>query len=270
LLHLIDNGVEVDLKSVSMKQARKFVGIAADSLWQWRVRPGFVRRHPGKLLALFLWLTFLLLYSISAWQSGLTLRQSVYGLAAWMTRNWYGVAFYTLLFALRPLLFIPATPMTLLSGFLFGPAVGLFCAVLGLNTSAMFAYATGRYLGSGVLNENLNGHVGRYTAAMRRHSFESVLVMRLLLLPYDLVNYAAGLLRIKWELFLLATIIGSVPGTVSFVLLGASFGTLDELLAGEVKLNATALAVSAVLIVASLAVSHHLRRRESGRLPPPR
>jgi uncharacterized membrane protein YdjX (TVP38/TMEM64 family) len=249
------------------RATRKLAAIATGSIGYWSGFPGFLKRHQGKLVTLFLWLTFLLIYSLFAWESGLSLRQSVYGLAAWLTRNWYGPALYILLFSLRPLLFIPATPMTLLSGFLFGPGVGLFSAVLGLNASAISAYAIGRYLGYGILSGTGKGWVSRYSAAMRRHSFETVLVMRLLLLPYDLVNYIAGFLKIKGRLFLLATVIGSIPGTVSFVLLGASFGTLDELLSGEVRLNPAALAISVILIAASLSVSHYLRQRESDPSP---
>jgi uncharacterized membrane protein YdjX (TVP38/TMEM64 family) len=243
------------------RATRKLVTLATDSVRHWGSDAGVLKHHRGKLLALFLWLTFLLLYSLFAWQSGLSLRQSVYGMAAWLTRNWYGPLLFLLLFTFRPILFIPATPMTLLSGFLFGPTAGLFYAVFGLNASAFLAYVIGRYLGYGIFNGAHTGRVRRYTATMRRHSFESVLVMRLLLLPYDLVNYLAGFLKIEWSLFLLATVIGSLPGTVSFVLLGSSFGTLDELLSGDVRLNPIALAASIILIMASLAVSRYLKQR---------
>ncbi len=67
---------------------------------------------------------------------------------------------------------------------------------------------------------------------MRDNSFETVLIMRLLFLPYDLVNYASGILRLRWLPFLLATALGSLPGTVSFVLLGASIDTVDDGLGG--------------------------------------
>jgi uncharacterized membrane protein YdjX (TVP38/TMEM64 family) len=243
------------------RATRKLVTMATYSVRQWAGDNSPLKHHRGKLLALFLWLTFLLIYSLFAWQSGLSLRQSVYGMAAWLTRNWYGPALFLLLFTLRPLLFIPATPLTLLSGFLFGATAGLLYAVLGLNGSAVVAYAIGRYLGHGILNGTQNGLIRRYTATMRRHSFESVLVMRLLLLPYDLVNYLAGFFKINWTLFLLATIIGSLPGTVSFVLLGSSFGTLDELLSGDVHLNPAALVTSVLLITASLVVSRYLKNR---------
>jgi uncharacterized membrane protein YdjX (TVP38/TMEM64 family) len=87
--------------------------------------------------------------------------------------------------------------------------------------------------------------------------------MRLLFLPYDLVNYAAGFLKIRWQPFILATAVGSIPGTVSIALLGGSFGTLDELVAGDVQVNPITLVASVVLILVSIGLSRFIKRRES-------
>ena len=188
-------------------------------------------------------------------------------IAEFLTESIYGPLLYMVIYALRPLFFFPATILTLLGGFLFGP-IGIIYTIIGSNSSAMVAYGVGRYFGRGVLeDEDENGFVQRYAQRMRDNSFETILIMRLIFLPYDLVNYAAGFLRINWKAFLAATAIGSVPGTVSFVLLGASFGTLDELLAGEISLNPITLISSVVIIGLSLALSRYVRRRESGEQP---
>ncbi|PJF33472.1 MAG: hypothetical protein CUN57_02075 [Phototrophicales bacterium] len=88
-----------------------------------------------------------------------------------------------------------------------------------------------------------------------------MLIMRLIFLPYDLVNYAAGFLHVRWLPFLLATALGSIPGTISVVLLGASFGTLDDLANGNVTFNPYALAFSVFLIVVSIIVSRIIKKR---------
>jgi uncharacterized membrane protein YdjX (TVP38/TMEM64 family) len=85
--------------------------------------------------------------------------------------------------------------------------------------------------------------------------------MRLLLLPYDLVNYLSGFLRIDWKAFLLATAIGSFPATISLVLIGVA-GDLDDLVAGKFSLNPWALAGSVAMVGVSLLISRYLRRRE--------
>lgn len=53
-------------------------------------------------------------------------------------------------------------------------------------------------------------------------SFEAVLTVQCVYLPFDLVNYLAGFLRVGWKRFTLATFLGSLPGIASFVLLGSS------------------------------------------------
>ena len=94
---------------------------------------------------------------------------------------------------------------------------------------------------------------------MRENSFESVLIMRLLFLPYDLVNYVSGILRLHWLPFLMATALGSLPGTVSFVLLGASIDRVDDGIGG---IDPITLVASLTIFVVSLASARWLRRRQ--------
>lgn len=225
------------------------------------------RRHGTKIATLGLWVIVVGGYYLYARQNDLTFNDAVTAIAEFLTESIYGPLLYMVIYALRPLFFFPATILTLLGGFLFGP-IGIIYTIIGSNSSAMVAYGVGRYFGRGVLeDEDENGFVQRYAQRMRDNSFETILIMRLIFLPYDLVNYAAGFLRINWKAFLAATAIGSVPGTVSFVLLGASFGTLDELLAGEISLNPITLISSVAIIGLSLALSRYVRRRESGEQP---
>jgi uncharacterized membrane protein YdjX (TVP38/TMEM64 family) len=95
---------------------------------------------------------------------------------------------------------------------------------------------------------------------MRDNSFETVLLMRLLFLPYDFVNYLSGILRLHWLPFLLATAIGSLPGTVSFVLLGASLDSVGEGISG---IDPVTLGASLFIFAASLLATRLLRRRQA-------
>ena len=229
--------------------------------------PGWLRKHGAKLVALLFWVAVVGGYYLYARQNGLTLDDAVTSIADFLTNSIYGPLLYILLYALRPLFFFPATILTLLGGFLFGP-IGIIYTIIGSNASAMVAYGVGRYFGEGMLEgEDDAGVIQRYAQRMRDNSFETVLLMRLVFLPYDLVNYAAGFLRIDWKAFLAATAIGSLPGTVSFVLLGASFGTLDELLAGNIQVNPVTLVISVVIIGISLILSRVIKRREAKSQP---
>ena len=80
-------------------------------------------------------------------------------------------------------------------------------------------------------------------------------------IPLTLVDrwlYRCGLLRVRSTPFIVATAIGSLPGTVAFVLAGASIDNLSEGFGG---IDTPTLVASVVLIVASLVASRLLRRR---------
>lgn len=224
----------------------------------------FFQRHWPKLIALIFWLSLVGGYYWYARQNGLTLEDSVYRVADLLANGLYGPLLYIVLYAIRPLVFFPATVLTLLGGFLFGP-VGIIYTIIGSNSSAMVAFGVGAYFGQGILEDKDNaGIIQRYMQRMRDNSFETVLIMRLIFLPYDLVNYVAGFLKISWQAFLAATAVGSLPGTISFVLLGASFGTLNELLAGDIQLNPVTAVASVLLIGVSIALSRVIKKREIG------
>ncbi len=178
-----------------------------------------------------------------------------------MQNSAYGPLLFILIYALRPLIFFSAAILTLAGGFLFGPVWGIVFVVIGSNLSAMVAYTVGRYFGQGLLDdEESTGFLQRYANSMRSHSFETIMIMRFIFLPYDLVNYMAGLLRIDWKAFLLATMLGNIPGTIAFVLAGAS---LDwEAGGGLPTIKPWVLAMSAVVFILSIALSRIFKRRQ--------
>jgi uncharacterized membrane protein YdjX (TVP38/TMEM64 family) len=148
---------------------------------------------------------------------------------------------------------------------LFGPFVGVIAVIIGANLSASIAFAIGRSLSAKIddaatLDTDQQSFIARWSQRMRDNSFETVLLTRLLFLPYDLVNYAAGALRIRYVPFITATALGSLPGTISFVLLGASLDRVDQGLDG---LNPYALVASVVIFVASLMVARTLKQRNN-------
>lgn len=176
----------------------------------------------------------------------------------------YGPLIYLLIYAIRPLAFFSAALLTLAAGAIFGPVLGIVYTIIASNTSATVAYFLGRFLGTGLLDaEQSTGIVQQYTARLRRNSFETILIMRFIFLPYDLVNYLAGFLRINYSAFILATILGSIPGTFTFVLAGASVN-IDEVLMGRVSasvFNPWAITASLGLFVGSLALSRYFKQR---------
>lgn len=169
--------------------------------------------------------------------------------------SWGPVAFVAAYLA-RPLIFFSASVVTVAGGFLFGPVAGIALVLVAANGSAMVAYFLARWFGRRPLDGG--GRWNSYAQRMLRHSFETVLVARLLFVPYDLVSYAAGAARINPVAFLAGTALGSAPTTVAFVLFGASLESFDG---GVPSVNPTVLIASGALLAAALAAAHVLRRR---------
>jgi uncharacterized membrane protein YdjX (TVP38/TMEM64 family) len=223
-----------------------------------------LRRAWPKLLGLAIWLALLIAYWQYTRSSGITPLESVQRLVEFMASSGAGILVYILVYMLRPVLFFPATLLTLAGGYLYGPFLGVAVVVVASNLSSMVAYTIGRFFGAGILDQSADsGILQSYADRMRRNSFETVLIMRFIFLPYDLVSYFSGFLRIRWQGFLLATALGSIPGTISFVLFGAS---IEGGFTGELpQLNGAMLAVGVLMFAVSLGLSRWFRRREARR-----
>lgn len=225
-------------------------------------KPTRLQQAWPKLLGLAIWLGLLAAYWQYTRVNGITPLESVQRLVEFMASSGAGVLVYILVYMLRPVLFFPATLLTLAGGYLYGPVLGVAVVVVASNLSSLVAYNIGRFFGAGILDQSANsGVLQQYAERMRRNSFETVLIMRFIFLPYDLVSYFSGFLRIRWQGFLLATALGSIPGTIAFVLFGAS---IEGGFTGELpQLNGTMLLVGALMFVVSLALSRWFRRREA-------
>ncbi len=174
---------------------------------------------------------------------------------------WWAILAFVIVYAIRPIVLFPASLLTIAGGLLFGPVVGVIATVIGANASAMVAYWIARSLGfEGSTDKEAAGLLARWSKRMRDESFVTVMLMRLAFLPYDFVNYAAGFLRINPLSFLLATAIGSLPGTVSFVLAGASITSLED---GPSGVDPAVLIASVVLFIVSVGISRVVKKGES-------
>ena len=228
----------------------------------------FWARHWQKLVAAALWMGFIAggLWWMRA--NNLTLSGAVLAALGWVESNPLAPLLYIVIYALRPLTLFSSTLLTIAGGFLFGPFWGIVYTVIGANASATVAFAIGRYFGQDLLTDDTSGSlIQRYARRMREHSFETVLVMRFIYIPYDLVSYLSGLLRIRYLPFILATALGSIPGTFAFVLLGASASPqdIDQLfLTGQLpSLDWRVLVLSLVMFVVSLLLARLFRRKEN-------
>lgn len=218
-------------------------------------------RRVLRIALIGLWCSLVVAWVWWSRSSGHGATESLQHLVRTLRGRWWAIPAFVVVYAARPLLLFPASLLTVAGGVLFGPVVGIVVVIVAANLSAMVAFGVGRWL-RGADRPTANDAstlLARWSEPIRANSFAAVLTMRLAYLPYDLVNYGCGALGIHPGAFLAATAIGSLPGTVSFVLAGASLRRLDRGLDG---FDPKIFAISAALFVVSLAVARRLQRTE--------
>lgn len=218
------------------------------------------REHAQKIGALLFWIVLIAAYQWYASANDLSPLQVTQRFLGFLQNGTWGVLIYVLLYAVRPLILFPSTILTLAGGFVFGPVLGVLYTIIASNISSTIAYFVGRFFGKGLLQDDgSDGWIQRYARRMRENSFETVMTMRFIFLPYDTVSYLAGFLRIKYWPFILATALGSIPGTMAFIGFGASIETFDGTLP---KLNPVTLGFSFAIFVVSIVLSRMFKKRE--------
>jgi len=223
-------------------------------------RRSWIQEHAQKLIALLFWLVLITAYQWYAKSNQLTSLEVAQKILDFLKDGLWGPLIYIGLYAVRPLILFPSTILTLAGGFVFGPIFGVLYTIVASNISSTIAFYVGQFFGEGLLKDDgSDGIIQRYARRMRENSFETVMVMRFIFLPYDLVSYLAGFLRIKYWPFIIATALGSIPGTIAFVGFGASIEAFDGALP---KLNPVTLGFSIVIFIISLALSRIFKRRE--------
>jgi pyruvate/2-oxoglutarate dehydrogenase complex dihydrolipoamide dehydrogenase (E3) component/uncharacterized membrane protein YdjX (TVP38/TMEM64 family) len=245
------------------KAADQFFGRQMTDLKTDVVR--LIKRVAPKLIAGIFWVA--LIYSFQHYRitNDLSYQDFIFQLLHFFTSTIWGPLVYMLLYAVRPLVLFPATLLTALSGALFGFWWGILYTILGENASANFAYWIGRFFGKDLRLED--SIIGNWIEALRKNSFETVLLMRLFYVPFDLTNYGSGIVRAKWSEYFFATLIGIMPGLTTFVALGASVD-LKEFQMNGLSFNAfdpKFLTLSVVIFIVSLILSRNLKRWKAER-----
>ena len=127
--------------------------------------------------------------------------------------------------ALQVLITIPPVPRTLFTlaaGLLFGSVTGVALAVVATALAAVVTFWLVRITGGGLVERYADRAPVAWTRRrLDRSGLLAVTSIRLIpLVPFSLLNYAAGLSGVRFVPYLFGTILGTAPGTVSLVVLG--------------------------------------------------
>jgi uncharacterized membrane protein YdjX (TVP38/TMEM64 family) len=115
--------------------------------------------------------------------------------------------------------------MTLSGGFLFGPWIGGLAAATGASLGAAVIFLICRTAVGDALRGKAGSTISRIEEGVRRDAFSYLLTLRLIpVMPFWLVNLAAGFVAIPLRTFLIATVLGILPGSLVYAGLGSGLG----------------------------------------------
>jgi uncharacterized membrane protein YdjX (TVP38/TMEM64 family) len=163
----------------------------------------------------------------------------------------------------------PRTVFTISAGLLFGPALGVGIAVCATTAAAVMAFALVRAVGRDAVAARLTHPAARsIDERLARRGWVAVGALRLIAFaPFSVVNYCAGVSAVRTVPYLLATVIGILPGTVGVVVLG-------DALTGHVKpgmflFTAACCTVGVVALAVDFLLGARVSTTPAGREPDP-
>jgi len=166
-----------------------------------------------------------------------------------------GSVAYGLMYTLLEIFAVPALPLTVGCGYLFGPVKGTAIVSLSSTAAAGLSFIISRYALRDVFGQLAakNSKFRAIDKAVSKEGFKYTLLLRLSpLLPFALSNYLYGLTSLRFTPYILGSWLGMLPGTIAYVYGGAAAGELSNVTGGSGSPNYALLAIGGLATVAVL------------------
>ncbi len=158
---------------------------------------------------------------------------------------------FMLLYALATPLFLPGSILTLAGGALFGPFWGALYNLTGATIGAGFSFLIARTLASDWVAAKSGERLQQLVRGVESEGWRFVAFVRLVpLFPFNLLNYALGLTRIRFSHYMIATWICMIPGAIAYTYLG--YAGREAVAGGENLVQKGMLALALLALVAFL------------------
>jgi uncharacterized membrane protein YdjX (TVP38/TMEM64 family) len=172
-------------------------------------------------------------------------------------------ACFAALYVAATVLFVPGLLITMAAGVLFGVVKGTAVVSLASVVGASLAFLIGRYLARDRVAKKIERHE-RFKSiddAVAQDGARIVFLLRLSpVFPFNLLNYALGLTRIRFWHYVGASWIGMLPGTVMYVYLGSLAGSLASLAVGGQEKTTLQWVLYGVGLLATIVVTVYVTR----------
>ncbi|MEM1554467.1 MAG: VTT domain-containing protein [Thermoproteota archaeon] len=159
---------------------------------------------------------------------------------------------------------IPAEAVLILGGSAFGFLLSSAMGTIGLMMGALINYAIGLKFGKPIV-EKLIGRLEleKVEKFFDKHGAKIIFVFRFIpWVSFDVVSYFSGITNIPATVFMVATLIGTIPRTLFYSYLGEKIGSDIE--RGETSLLNYLLLATLLVIIVVIIISEKSNRGCSG------
>lgn len=117
--------------------------------------------------------------------------------------------------------------LTIIGGFLFGWLLGGTVTVLAATIGSMLVFEIVRTSLGEALAKRAGPWLGKLSAGFDKNAVSYMLFLRLVpVFPFWLINIAPALLNVKRSVYFFTTLVGIIPATYAFSLLGAGLDSI--------------------------------------------
>jgi uncharacterized membrane protein YdjX (TVP38/TMEM64 family) len=138
---------------------------------------------------------------------------------------------YILFYIIATIFFLPGTPITIAGGIVFGILLGAIYTIIGATIGASIAFFFARFLGKSFVDKILEKNfkkLKKYDKKLVKNGFLAVLFFRLIpIFPFNGLNFALGLTKLKFRDYFFGTLIGIIPGSFVLTYFGDSLGSFN-------------------------------------------
>jgi len=162
-----------------------------------------------------------------------------------------GPVLFILIYVVGTVFFLPGSVLTLAGGALFGPVLGTFYNLTAATVGAMVSFIAARYLAYDWVEKKTGGRMKQLKQGVEAEGWRFVAFVRLVpLFPFNLLNYALGLTRIKFSHYSITTYVCMLPGAIAYTYLG--YASREAIAGGEGLIQKIMLALALLAIVGFL------------------
>jgi uncharacterized membrane protein YdjX (TVP38/TMEM64 family) len=126
---------------------------------------------------------------------------------------------------------IPASPLILIGGYVFGSLLGSLYSIIGITIGSLFAFHLAKRLGRPFVKKIVNKkYINKFDKIKENNLAVTLFVLFLLpMLPNDAFCYLAGLTKLHYKKYLLIVALGRLPVVIMLSFLGFQISKLNTL-----------------------------------------